>query len=152
MLKPILGFVIFCVVLFIYLHIMFQFKTSDDLEIYDVEDCSKEKIEEIMDIRQPVLFSHKNPKLLNIYNSTLFNKHYGSYDVKIRKSLEDDDTYVPLPLKVTNKLFDQDKSSSYFSEKNSDFLQETGITKQIKLNDMFLRPSFIFNSYYDLLF
>ena len=44
---------IFCLVLFFYLHIYFQLKTSDDLEIYEIENPSKERLEEICDLRQP---------------------------------------------------------------------------------------------------
>ena len=51
----IIGLFVFCVILFFYLHIQFHLKTSDDLEIYEVEQVSKEKIEEICDLRQPVL-------------------------------------------------------------------------------------------------
>ena len=51
----IIGLFVFCVILFFYLHIQFHLKTSDDLEIYEVDQASKEKIEEICDLRQPVL-------------------------------------------------------------------------------------------------
>ena len=47
MMKIIFGFIIFCLVLFIYLHIQFHLKTSNDLEMYEVEQASKEKLEEI---------------------------------------------------------------------------------------------------------
>ena len=52
----IIGFFIFCIVLFIYLHIQFHLKTSEDLEMYEVDQPSKERLEEIFDVRQPVLF------------------------------------------------------------------------------------------------
>jgi hypothetical protein len=47
---------IFCIILFLYLHIQFHLKTHDDLEIYEIDQASKDKIEEICDLRQPVLF------------------------------------------------------------------------------------------------
>ena len=37
---------VFCVVLFLYLHVFFHLKTSDDLEIYEIDNPSKEKLEE----------------------------------------------------------------------------------------------------------
>ena len=37
MIKIIIGFVIFCITLFCYLHIQFHLKTSDELEIYEIE-------------------------------------------------------------------------------------------------------------------
>ena len=48
----IIGFFIFCIVLFIYLHVQFQLRTSDDLEIYELDNVSKERMEEICDLRQ----------------------------------------------------------------------------------------------------
>ena len=41
----IIGLFVFCVILFFYLHIQFHLKTSNDLEIYEVDQASKEKIE-----------------------------------------------------------------------------------------------------------
>ena len=40
--------IIFCLVLFIYIHIYFHFKTSNDLEVYELEKPSKDKFEENM--------------------------------------------------------------------------------------------------------
>jgi hypothetical protein len=58
---------------------------------------------------------------------------------------------MPLPLHSANKLFDEDKSSSYFSENNTDFLEETGIIKNFRYNDEFLRPYMVSNCNYDIM-
>jgi hypothetical protein len=152
--KQILGLLIFCIVLFFYLHIQYQLKTSDDLEIYDLEQTSKEKFEEVLDLRQPLLFPwNESAKIANDTNAPNLIKQFGSFDMKIRKVLcnDDDDLYTPLPLKATDKLFCQDKTASYFSEKNQEFLEETGLIKQFKLNDAFLRPSLMSSYSYDVL-
>ena len=52
--KYLIGILIFCLVLFFYLHIYFHLKTSNDLEVYTIERPSKEKLEEICDLRQNV--------------------------------------------------------------------------------------------------
>ena len=54
--RIIIGFCIFCLVLFMYLHVQFHLKTGEDLEMYEVDQPSKDKLEEICDLRQPVLF------------------------------------------------------------------------------------------------
>ena len=59
-----IGFFVFCLVLFIYLHIQFHLKTGEDLEMYEVDEPSKEKLEEICDIRQPVLFDFDNKNIM----------------------------------------------------------------------------------------
>ena len=38
---------VFLIVLFLYIHIFFHLKTSDDLDIYDIETPSKDKLEEM---------------------------------------------------------------------------------------------------------
>ena len=52
----IISIVTFLIVLFIYLHIYYHIKISNYLEVYDIQNLSKERLEEICDLRQPVLF------------------------------------------------------------------------------------------------
>ena len=66
--KIIFGLFIFCLVLFLYLHIQFHLKTSNDLEMYEVDQASKDKLEEVCDIRQPVLFDFDNTKIMDTCN------------------------------------------------------------------------------------
>jgi len=53
-----LVLIVFCVILFIYLHLQFQMKTSNDLELFEIYDTTKENMEEICDIRQPAIFNN----------------------------------------------------------------------------------------------
>jgi hypothetical protein len=152
--KIIIGFFIFCLVLFIYLHIQFHLKTSQDLEMYEIEEASKEKLEEICDIRQPVLFDFDNQKILETSNKDYINNNYYAFEIKIRNTKEldpDSELYMPLPLHAAVKLFNEDKTSSYFSENNGDFLQETGVIKSMRYNDEFLRPYMVSNCNYDVM-
>ena len=154
MTKIIIGFFIFCLVLFIYLHVQFHLKTSNDLEMYEIDQASKDKLEEICDIRQPVLFDFDNSKIMDTSNKTYINNNYQAFEVKIRNTKESDaneELYVPLPLHAAVKLFDEDKSSIYLSENNGDFLQETGVIKNFRYNDSFLRPHMVSNCNYDIL-
>ncbi len=154
MIKIIFGFFIFCLVLFIYLHIQFHLKTSNDLEMYEMDQASKEKLEEICDIRQPILFDFDNSKIIETTNITYISNNYNAFEIKIRNSNETDlnsELYIPLPLHAANKLFNEDKKSIYFSENNQDFLEETGVYKNLKYNDEFLRPYMVSNCNYDIL-
>ena len=63
--KALFTILIFCLVLFIYLHINFHLKQSNDLEVYEIDQPSKEKLEEICDIRQPVIFDYNVENLLD---------------------------------------------------------------------------------------
>lgn len=74
---------IFCIVLFLYLHIFFHLKTSEDLEVYEISNMSKERLEEICDLRQPITFDYDIQKLNNLTIENVL-QNYNSFDIKIR--------------------------------------------------------------------
>jgi hypothetical protein len=172
MLNWAISIFIFCLVLFIYLHIHFHFKTSNDLEIYEIDNVSKEKFEELCDIRQPIIFPLENEKIINNTCYDYIYNHYNSFDIQIRESAfnkqssnnmknklkdtnvnvnSDVDVYVPLSLNLANKLFVDDDTETYYSANNSDFLKETGVIKSFQYNDEFLRPYMLCNTKYDVM-
>ena len=146
---------IFCLVLFFYLHIYFHLKTSNDLEVYEIEQPSKDKLEEICDLRQPVLFDFYNEGLLEACCRENILDVYGAFDIKIRnvKVLPSNETelYIPLPFSSALSAVNDDKESKYLVENNNDFLEETGLIKTYKYNDMFLRPPMVSNCSYDFI-
>ena len=150
----IIGFFIFCLVLFIYLHVQFHLKTSEDLEMYEVEQPSKDKLEEICDLRQPVIFDFDCQKIVESSNKSYIANNYNAFEIKIRNVKDTDpnsELYIPLPLHAANKLFNEDTNSTYFSENNNEFLEETGVIKSLKYNDEFLRPYMVSNCNYDIM-
>lgn len=161
MLKIIITFFVFCLVLFLYLHITFHLKTSNDLEVYEIEDASKDKLEEICNLRQPVIFDFDCLPILENTNKKNLLNHYHAFDVKIRNIKEERDKskksngkneiFMPLKLDSATKLFQEDASSSYYSENNKDFLEETGVVKHLQYNDEFLRPPMVSDCNYDVL-
>jgi len=152
--KIFIGFFIFCLVLFIYLHVQFHLKKSNDLEIYEIDDASKDKLEEICDIRQPVLIDFDNQKIIDTTNIKYILDNYHAFEIKIRNVKEtesNNELYIPLPLHASDKLFNEDKNSLYFSENNTDFLNDTGVIKNLKYNDEYLRPYMVSNMNYDIM-
>jgi hypothetical protein len=169
MIQTLLAIFIFCVVLFFYLHIYFHLKTSDDLEVYEVYCPSKEKLEEICDLRQPVIFDYTNYDYSNQYGpgedlQTFcksidiegITRSYGAFDVKIKnvkdKTSNDSEPHVPLTLASALQLMKTDGSAKLISEKNIDFLEETSLIKQFQYSDDFLRPHLVSNCDYDYTF
>ena len=143
MLKMIIGFFIFCIILFLYLHIQFHLKTSNDLEIFETDNQSKEIFEEICDFRQPVIFDNQpeQTQIVQTTNKEYLLKNFPAFEIKMRDIKEDEtELYTPLTVQLATALLDKDDKSIYFSENNNDFLQETGITKTIQQNDQYLRP------------
>jgi len=143
---------IFCVVLFLYLHIYYHLKTSNDLEVYTIERPSKNKLEEICDLRQPVVFEFSNERLLESCNLASLDDNYGAFDIKLRDIQQNDENselYLPFLLKEALKVFQDDKNAKYITENNGDFLEETAAIKNFRYNDSFLRPPMISKCTYD---
>ena len=52
---------IFVAILFTYIHVQSQWKTSDDLEIYEADYQSAKQLQEVVSVKQPVLFQIADP-------------------------------------------------------------------------------------------
>lgn len=149
----VIGLFIFCLILFLYLHVTFQLRTSNDLEVYEIDNVSKNRLEEICDIRQPVILAYTNEPMTKSLTHVNLQRLYPTFEVKIRDSQDKrGETYLPLQFHSALKLMEEDKNSRYFSEMNMDFLQETAAIKHMKYNDEFVRPYMVSNCYYDLMF
>lgn len=145
---------IFCSILFLYVHIYFHLRTSDDLEVYEIDKPSKDKLEEICDLRQPVVFELDNPALTDECRMRNLGRSYGAFDVKIRNVKDvdgKDELYLPLTLSSATELFSRDADSTYFTEKNQEFLEETGRVKLYRHHDELIRPYLVSSCTYDIM-
>jgi len=148
-------FVIFITVLLLYIYITSQFKKSEDLDIYEADYISNKNLQEICDVRQPVVF-HLAPFDLSMFDSNSILSTSGPLDIKI-KDLNDYYTSdssidsVTLSLATAQKLMANDESAHFLSENNDDFLEESGLKKRIQLFDDFVKPSFSVQSKCDVL-
>ncbi len=161
----IFSILIFCIVLFIYIHAFFHLKKSEDLELYEIDLPSKTKLEEICDIRQPVVFNFDNHRLNETCVRGAILDTYGAFDIKIRNVKEGDEDkdkdkdmnmninelYIPLACSSALKVLRDDEQAQYISENNGDFLDETGLNKVFIYNDEFLRPAMVSNCFYDII-
>jgi len=145
---------IFVIVLFLYLHIFFHLKTSNDLEVYETETPDKDELEEICGLRQPVIFNYVDSVHTECNKSSLV-ENYSSFDLKIRNInrviSDDEELYIPLRMDEMYKVIESDKNASYISESNADFLEETGLLKTFKYSDSLLRPYLTCKCDYDLM-
>mgnify|MGYP001182707253 FL=1 len=146
-----LTIVIFCIVLYIYIHIYFHIKKSNDLEVYEIVQPSKSKLEEICDLKQPILFKYENLQLIETCNIDYINNLYYAFDINIRGK-ENDELYTKLPLGKAIKLFKKDQNNTYITENNMEFLTDTGMLKIFNHNDEFMRPLLVVNCLYDFIF
>tara|TARA_A100001011_G_C14185913_1_gene789025 strand:+ start:15 stop:923 length:909 start_codon:yes stop_codon:yes gene_type:complete len=146
---------VFCIVLFLYIHIYFHLKTSDDLEVYEIEQPSKEKLEEICDIKQPVVFNFNNSNIDEMCVKDKINLNYNAFDVKVRnvkssdKDIANSEMYMPLTFAACLELLKNDTDEKYITENNNDFLEESALIKIFRHNDEFLRPAMVSTCIYD---
>jgi hypothetical protein len=140
--------------LFLYLHIYFHFRVSDDLEVYEIDQPSKDKFEEICDLRQPVILYLESQAIMNKVNLSALKSSYASFDLFLRVTSSpvknDEELYTPLSLKDAINILEQDKLGRYISERNGDFLEETGLRKLFLAEDSFLRPALVTSCKYDI--
>lgn len=156
------SFLIFMFILFLYIHVTAQYKKSEDLEIYEADYLSNTNLQEICDVRQPVLYDFKTvvPELLEglDLDQMISLSKKSSVDVHVRDIIDirngpfdlGSDS-VPLPLESAVGLFDTDDKSRFFSDKNDEFVQETLDTFYRPMDD-FLKPPMVVQTKYDLLF
>jgi hypothetical protein len=164
----VISIFIFCIVLFLYLHVHFHLKRSNDLEVYEIEQPSKQRLEEVCDIRQPTTFELYNEQLLTQLSYQSIHNSYRAFDIHIRdvsktptttaedkiqqKGTENDQVlYIPVTFKIAHEVLKKDNDAKYISEHNADFIDETGLIKIFQLNDEFLRPYMVSTCMYDIL-
>jgi hypothetical protein len=142
---------ILAIILFLYIHIYFHIKKSNYLEIYEVENLSKEKLEELCDLKQPIIIN--NLDITNSLTIESIKNSYARFDINlVNMSNSSDSLSIPINLSDSIDLFNKDISCMYISYNNFDFLEETTLNKNFKNNDLFLRPYTISNIYYDIIF
>ena len=135
---------IFTIVVFLYVHIIDQYKKSEDLEIYELDYVSNNDLQTVCNIKQPVLFEFKN-------DITLENvQKNGSYDVKVRDSNDLTD-YVMLKFDSFKTLIDTDGESHFFTEGNHDFIEESTLYDSFSTMNSFLKPVFSIHTKYDIM-
>jgi Cupin-like domain len=160
-----LNILIFIIILLLYIHIVNQYKKSEDLEIFEMDYSTNEHLQEVCEVKQPVLFHYADvcPEFLTTINSEdLFSENRAFVEpVKVKESAdyftEKSDTidYVYLPFQSAETLIQTDTNSRYFTENNADFIDDTtapNLHAAFQQNDTYLKPAYTAQTIYDLWF
>lgn len=156
--NPLIHILIFIVVLLTYIHIVHQYKTSEDLEIYEFDYTDNSYLQEVCDLKQPAVFPLKpvNPTFFDTINTDVLDG-LSNYDVKVKESEDywkedvDNVDYILLPFQSSQTLMKTDTHRNYISENNDSFIEESGLYSQFKTNDVFLKPYTTVHTTYDIL-
>ena len=142
---------IFLLVLFLYIHITYQYKRSEDLEIYEIDYTDNIYLQEVCNVKQPILFEFKSideelfeqlkKPILNV-NKDLYIKEINEYYIK-----ETPIESIILPFEGAKKLLKNDANSHYFTENNHDFIEQ--MNPLIIDMDKYLKPPLTIQIKYD---
>jgi hypothetical protein len=143
------SIIIFSVVLLIYLHVIYHLKKNNTKEVYYLENISKEKVEELCDLRQPAVFNYENQPIRDSILVTMCDKKHDNVNIRNSINIEN---YIPLSLNKTQELFEKDDKSTYYSENNTEFISSGGINHIIDSNDYYLKPCMVASKTYDIMF
>jgi hypothetical protein len=146
-------FIIFIIILFLYVHIIAQYKKSEDLEIYEMDYTTNQSLQEICNIKQPVLFQ------LNISDSPLLSIDNLSYknDVRVysqpmaacdRNDKASD--YILLPFPQYYNLIATAVKPHYYTQNNRDFIDEADLYDTFRELDAYLKPYYTAQTIYDV--
>ena len=126
----VLTFMIFVIILLFYIHIQNHYKTSFTMEIYEYSYTSNAHLQEICDLKQPILFqiSQSIPELFQDVSTTFFSQ-FSNTELNVKDI--DDYWKTPTPSSVDSitlsmesffKLSSCDLNKQYFTENNHDFI------------------------------
>lgn len=140
------------IVLLVYLHIFYHLKVSNDLEIYEHDITNKNNLEEILNLRQPVVMNYNRQNLDMIFTIDNIYKNYSNYEINVRKNNMDNDlvdknTIVNIDL--LKNLFKND--NKYYSENNCKFIDKGNFRQELEYNDIILKPPMNSETKYDVL-
>ena len=153
-----LSVLFFILILFFYIHLQYQYKTSDDLEIYELDYTTNQQLQEICHLKQPVLFQLDQFKDIEPFFEMISLKNNNDKEDVNIKDIRD--YYKPnvnsvdaisLSFSSAYGLMETDTKSHFFSENNYDFVREKGKSNFFKI-DNYLASPWIINKQYDLLF
>jgi len=140
---------IFLLVLLFYMHVIEEYKKSEDLEIYEMDYKSNKELQDVCNLKQPVLFNliTNEPKFFKAVD--IIGESQTNVIVKDKEDIENGNV-IRLPYESAKTLMTTDMKSRFYSERNDKIAGETSYD----FNDMddILKPNLVLHSKRELLF
>lgn len=144
-----LSIIIFIIILTIYMHVMEEHKISEDLEIYEMDFKDNKQLQEVCNLKQPVIFKLEDTETKFFREFDIIGETKTPVTVKDKVDIDNANT-IKLPYNSAQTLMKTDTSSRFYSERNFKITDETGydFTKL----DTHLKPHLTMYSKRELLF
>jgi len=155
--NAILHLLLFILILFIYIHVSEQYKTSNDMEIYEMDYIDCKQLQTTCSIKQPILFDFQSiyPEFFDVVEYERLSE-YNPYEMKVRDNedyYQEGATidYTILPLSATMVLINSDTNKRYFSEDNHSFVDDAGLMRTFNKCSSYLAPDITVQTTYDVM-
>ena len=154
-----IAILIVCIIILFYIHLRDQFKTSNDLELYEIINPSRIELHELCDIKQPILFNNDELFSLSGISYERLCNEYGKYEINIRETLNVDINniknnelvFLSDGLKLVENDMDCSSNKIFISENNNQFLIDTHLNTNLRKVDDLLRPNWTVKYNYDFI-
>ena len=145
----VIGILVFCIILFLYIHVTYHLTTSNMMEVYNVDRPSQTKLEEICRLKQPVKFTFDKIDLFDKINLKNLSEEHGGQGVNVRKNKIDDKEMLFNMMSIVDakNLIENDKN--YFCENNETMLVDAGLLDGLKEKTDFFKPPMCYSERYD---
>ena len=155
------GFVVFMIVLFVYMHVMETYKTSEKLQLYEMDYTDNPALQTACNVKQPIVFEFRPVFAEFFYRQSpqIYLEQMGLIDVALkdtddywmRNDLESVD-YVVISYKSMHSLIRSDARGHYISEGNGDFVADANLGDLYRRLDEYLKPAYACHTGYDIVF
>jgi len=156
-----IGFVIFIIVLFVYMHVMQQYKRSEKLQLYEMDYTDNRELQTACNVKQPIVFEFRNVLSEFFYRQSpkVYLEQMGQIDVCLKdtddywtESPRNSVDYVVISYKSLNSLILSDARGHYISECNGDFVSDANMGDLYQRMDEYIKPAYACHTHYDILF
>uniref|UniRef100_A0A6C0HUA3 Cupin-like domain-containing protein n=1 Tax=viral metagenome TaxID=1070528 RepID=A0A6C0HUA3_9ZZZZ len=142
----------FFLVIFLYIHILQQYKYSDEKDVYEMDYIDNTNLQQSCQLLQPIVFSTYEilPKLPSLDDAV---GEVGTEHLSLGIMDETSTKYAtPIPYQLAMNLLQDSTTKNYYSEHNETLLLQAApeFLEKIQELDSFLQPPFTVQSHHDI--
>jgi len=142
----------FFLVIFLYMHILQQYKYSDEKDVYEMDYIDNTNLQQSCQLLQPIVFSTHEilPNLPSLDDAV---GEVGTEQLSLGIMDETSTKYAtPIPYTLAMNLLENSSTKNYYSEHNETLLLQAApeFLEKIQELDSFLQPPFTVQSHHDV--
>jgi hypothetical protein len=140
--------ILFIILLFLYIHIQHQYKSGQDLQVYEYDYSGTKDLIETVNFKQPILFELDLPPIPSTAIHSLKVKDVRDYQINSQTSEP-----ILLPYHEAKGLLDTDTKSVFYSNQNHNMIHDSSEwSSWFQEMDALMKPDFCINKTYDMIY